>query len=809
MEQFLQDVRFAFRTLRKSPAFTAIAVICLALGIATNTTLFSVFDAILLKPFPYTDAERLASLSERNPKTGGRNSISYLNYLDWRAQSTKLADIGAYTARSAAITEGDEPERLSGQIISGNLFSMLGVTPQIGRLFRPDEDKAGAPGVALISDGVWRRRYLSDSTVVGRVVSINNLPYTIVGVMPPKFKFPQSSEIWMPMAPVLHDDKREARAVSMVARLKDGATFAQADQELAEIAKRVNEQYGIDAVGARGGRLVGSVRELRKDFIPPDVSLITATMFGAVTFVLLIACANVANLMLTRAAGRSREIAIRVAIGAGRGRIIRQLMTESVILALMAGVIAIPLTWESLRLIQFAIPPEDPLPYYIAWALDFRTLAYTLVISLATGVAFGLAPALQAARGQLTEALKDGSRGGGTRKNKMRSALVIAEVALSLVLLVGASLFVRSFEALQQTKVGFDTAPILTMRFFLPGQRYDSLITKSQQVAEIIRRVEALPGVEAATISNLIPIDGGGGGDGAIIEGQPVDKGKETPIFWSGVAGHWFETLGVGMTAGRTLTAEDARDSLPVAVVNKAMAVKFWKGANAVGRRFRLASDTSQRWFTIIGVVPDIRTDRLSDTGETQPSAFLPYRYLPARNHGLMVRVKGPVTAITSAVRGAIRAADPAIPVFQVRTMEKVRQLSFWQYGLFGIMFAVFGAIALFLAAIGVYGVISYGVSQRTREIGLRVALGAQRRDVIGLVVWNGMSLAAIGIGVGLVGAFGVTRVVSSMLIGVSPTDAVSFIGVSVFLALVAFAASFIPARRATGVDPIVALRVE
>lgn len=806
METFLQDVRFAFRTLRKSPAFTVIAVICLALGIATNTTLFSVFDAVLLRPFPFTNPNQLVSLWERDPKNNNRYSISYLNYLDWRQQSTTISDIAAYTERSVAITEGDEPERLLGEYTSANLFPLLGVTPQIGRVFRADEDMAGAPGVVILSDALWRRRYLSDKTVLNRVVSINNVPYTIVGVMPPGFKFPQVSEIWMPIAPLLHADKRESRAVDMVGRIKGGSTLAQADQEIATIAANLNKQYGIVTRG-----WLGSARELRKEFIPPDVSLIVATMFGAVTFVLLIAVANVANLMLTRAAGRSREIAIRVAIGAGRGRIVRQLLTESVMLAIAAGIIAIPITWEALRLLDFAMPAEDPLPWYIHWVLDYRTLLYTFAVSIATGVAFGLAPALHAARGQLTESLKDGSRGGGSRKNRVRSVLVIAEVALSLVLLVGASLFVRSFTALQKTQVGFDTAPILSMRFYLPGTRYDSSLAKAQQVEEVIRRVEALPGVEAAAISNLIPIDGGGSYGGFVLEGQVPEKGKEPQMFWSGVAGHWYETLGVAMAAGRTLTANDARDTIPVAVINKTMATTFWKGESAVGHRFRFLSDSSNRWFTIIGVTADIRTERLADNGQMQPSAYVPYRFLPVRNHGLMVRVRGSqaVTSVTNSVRSAIRAADPAIPVWNVRSMEKVRELSFWQYGLFGVMFAVFGGIALFLAAIGVYGVISYGVSQRTREIGLRVALGAQRGDVIGLVVWQGMSLAGIGIALGLLGSFGITRVVSSMLIGVSPTDVLSFGGVSIFLALVALAASLIPARRATGVDPIVALRTE
>jgi putative ABC transport system permease protein len=804
METLLQDLRYAFRTLRKSPGFALIAVLCLALGIATNTTLFSCFNAIVLRPFPFDDPERLVSVWDRNPRNGNRADVSYLNYADWRDQSTSFTNLGAFAGRSIAITEGEEPARLSGQLISGNLFQMLGVRPQIGRLFRPDEDRPGGPGAVLLSDATWKQLYAGDSSVVGRVISVNNLPYTVVGVMPPLFKFPQQSEIWLPIAPILSTDSRAVRAVEMIGRLKSGVNMAQADKELAQLSQRLQAQYG-----SAPGDWVGSARALRDDFLPSDVKLITTTMMGAVMFVLLIACANVANLLITRATAREREIAIRTAIGAGRGRIVRQLLTEAVIVAVVAGLVAIPLTWEGLRLIQAAIPPENPMPYYMHFSLDRLTLLYTAVVSVLTGMLFGLAPALQASRGHLHDALKDGARGAGgsVSKNRMRSALVVAEVALSLVLLVGASLFVRTFMALQGAQTGFDPAPVMTMRFYLPGQRYDSTLAKSQLVEDVLRRVETLPGVEAATISNLIPIGGGGSGDGVIVEGRVVERGKEPFFVWAGVAGHWTETFGVRMISGRTFSAGELRDSMPVAVIDQVMATKFWPGGNAVGQRFRMASDSTRTWLSVIGIASDIRLTSLSNDGPPRPNAFLPYRFLPVRNNGLMVRVRGSASAITSAVRGAIRASDPAIPVFSVATMEKVRQLSFWQYGLFGAMFATFGAIALFLAAIGVYGVISYGVSQRTREIGVRVALGAQRSDVIGLVVRQGMLLTGAGILVGLVGAFGVTRVVSSMLIGVSPTDPVSFAGVALFLGGVAFLASFIPARRATHVDPIVALR--
>jgi putative ABC transport system permease protein len=806
MDTLLQDIRYAARTLRKSPAFTIIAVVCLSVGIATNTTLFSCLNAIVLRPLPFADPDQLIFAVDNRPGTNNNVGVSYPTFLDWRAQSRSFGALAAIQGRSLTITEGDEPERLQGQLISASLFPMLGVAPQQGRVFREDEDKPGAPAVVILSDAVWRRRYGADSSIVNRVISINNLPYTVVGVMPPRFRFPENADMWVPIGPVLGNDRREWRSVTAYGRLKSGTPIDRANADLAGVSRQLNKQYEPTS------QLVARVTPMREEFIDNDTKTITLTMFGAVTLVLLIACANVANLMLTRAAGRQREIAVRAAIGAGRGRIVRQLLTESFILAALSGALAVPLTWFGLRLIDRGIPAENPLPWYFHWSVDATTLMYTLGIAALTSVLFGLVPALQISRGRLYDALREGGgRGafGSAKRNKMRSALVIAEVALSLVLLVGASLFARTFFGLEKAHLGFDTSKIMSMRFYTPGQRYDSATAITARVEDIVRRVEQIPNVEFATAANSIPFGSCCPGSGVIIEGQRVEKGEEPSISWTGVSGHWFETFGMPLSAGRTFTDGELGSRAPVAVIDQRMADRFWPKRAALGQRFRLTNDSATS-FEVIGVVPTIQVRQLDNGEVPQPLAYLPFRFLTSRNTGLMLRVRGGTpSAATHGVREAIRAADPSIAVFDVQTMDKVRSLSFWQYKLFSQMFGTFGAIALLLAAIGVYGVISYGVSQRTQEIGVRVALGAQGAHVFKMVLREAGWLAGIGIAIGIGGAFGVTRVISGFLIGVSPTDPISFVSVAVFLALIALLASYIPARRATRVDPLVALRNE
>jgi putative ABC transport system permease protein len=622
--------------------------------------------------------------------------------------------------------------------------------------------------------------------------------------MPQGFKFPELEEAWVPITPQLDARPRDWREVSVVGRLKRTSDLEGLNTQLGAVSKRLAAQYPLAYEDWRSYGI-----PLREAFIDAETKLVIATMMGAVTFVLLIACANVANLLLARATTRGREVAVRAALGAGRARIVRQLLTESVLLGVIALPIGLAIAYWLLD-ITIASIPEGDLPYYYVFKINGPVLLYTAAIAIGTGLIFGLAPALQASRGNLQTALKDGGRGSGTggAKSRLRTGLAIGEIALSMVLLVGAALFVRSFMNLQGKTGGIESANVLTMRFFMPGTRYDSTNAIGARVWDVVERVRAVPGVASVAASNLIPLSGGGAGSLLEIEGKPTDKNAR-PVFWSGVTGHWFRTLGVPILSGRDFTEQEARDSSGVAVINQTMAKRFWADADPIGRRFRQQSDSSGKWFTVIGVSRDFKDDDLDDNEAMDPSFFVPYRYLATRNTGLVIKAEREPTQLTSALRKAIRDSDPTLPVFQIATMDEVRRTGMWAQRLFGWMFAMFGVVALVLASVGVYGVIAYGVSQRTQEIGVRVALGAQPADVVKLVVRGGAMLAITGIAIGLLGAFGLTRVIQSLLVDVSSTDALSFVGVTLFLAAVALLASYVPARRATRVDPLTALRYE
>jgi len=802
-----QDLRYAFRSLVKNPGFTAVAVACLSLGIGVNATIFSVIDGVILRPVPYPDPDRLLVVHSQNHEQRiTRGTPSYQEFKEIRDSASTLEAVAGFANRSLTISDGrSEPERYSGETISWNLFSMLGAQPVTGRDFTADDDKPGAERVVLLSYELWKLRYQEDRGIIGKSIVVNGLPHTIIGVMPERFFFPENERLWVTIAPYQDALPRDARGTlrSVFARMKPGVTRQQAEAELSAIATRLAAEY------PKENRNWGlRTRTINEWMLPQQVKLVMLTMMGAVTLVLLIACANVANLLLARASVRQREISIRAALGAGRWRIVRQLLTEAVLIGAISAPLGAGIAWFGVRLLDGAMPP-DQVPYFISWSLNGRALLYTTVVSLLTGVVFGLAPALQAVRTNLQTSLKEGGRGNaGGGRARLRNALVIAEVALALVLLVGASLFVRSFLNLQGTTVGFDTAPLMSMRFYLPGAAYESDDAKSRRVDDIVRRVESLPGVQAAFASNFVPMGAGGNGGRVLVEGQVVEPGHEPDIALMGVTPHLRQTLGVSLVAGRDMTAAEGSTQTPVAIVNQAMAHRLWPDTDPLGRRFRMAEGNIDAWFSVVGVVADFRNRQGNDTEGISPAAYVPYPFDPALNTGITIRVAaGAPASITPAVREQLRLADPTLPLFNVATVEELRRLSYWQYALFGSMFATFGLVALVLASVGVYGVLSYSVSQRVQEIGVRVALGAERRDVLRLIVGQGVRLAGWGIAGGMIGAAAITWVIQSILYNVTPTDPVSFGGVAAFLALTALLASYVPARRALAVDPIVALR--
>jgi putative ABC transport system permease protein len=806
MDAFLQDLRYAVRTLVKNPGFAALTITCLALGIGVNSTIFSVVDTVSIRPLPFRDPEQLVAFRTTHQANGvDRGGVSFLDVRDWKARNRVFSDIATVAGRSLTLSDRDEPERFNGATVTWNMFPMIGIQPILGRQIRQEEDMPGGPRVVLLSHGVWQRRYAGDASVIGRTITINGNPHTIIGVMPPKFQFPERAQLWIPQTPVEYASPRTNRNLAVMARLNPGVSIDEARRDITAIADQLSrEQRDDQGWGA-------SVVTLRDDMMPSDVKLIVLTMMGAVSLVLLIACANVANLLLARATVRQREIAVRSALGAGRGRIVRQLLTESLLIALAAAPLGIAVAYIGLQWLTSSIPPQNQVPYYVDWSMNPRVIIYTIGVSLLTGLVFGLAPALQAAKTNQQDSLKDGGRGNaGGARSRLRSALVIAEIALSLVLLVGASLFIRSFLNLQQARAGIDTAPLMTLRFYMPGDQYQSPEAMVRRVDEVVRRVETLPGVAAAMASNMVPLSGGGSEGGVLPEGLAVPAGQEPGASYFGVTPHLLKTLNVALVAGRDFTDAEGQGRSGVAIVNGAFAKRLWPSrSDVIGQRFRLLEDAQKQWITVVGLVGDFQLFSVRD-GKTSPYAFVSYPYDPSPNTGLTIRVAGGAPAsIMNAVRQEIRKIDPTLPLFNIQTGEEARLDTFWQFRLFGWMFSIFGGIALILASVGVYGVLSYAVSQRTQEIGVRMALGASRQSVFALIVSDGARLAGYGILCGVIGAAAVTRVVTSQLYNVSATDPLSFVATAGFLAVVALIASYIPARRATGVDPMVALRAE
>jgi len=801
----LQDLRLGVRMLIKHPSFTGVAVLTLALGIGANITIFSVVNSVLLRPLPYPEADRLVYLWSEAPMQNIRERASaYANFSEWRNQNKSFEDLAVFDPTVVTLTGAAEPEQVMSIRASANLFSLLGVTPLLGRTFTADEEQQKAR-VVVLSHGLWRRRFGASPGILGRTLEIDGVSSQVIGVMPESFLPGRENRIWEPhtLFPDWEAQKAQRGTGSwqVVGRLKSQVSLAQAQTEMNTIAQRLEQAYP-DANKGLGVNLV----PFQLQFTGSNVRLALWMLFGAVVFVLLISCTNVANLMLARGIAREREIAIRIALGAGRMRLVRQLLTESGLLALLAGAAGLLIASLGIRAVLSFSPAN--LPRLDGVAIDAKALAFTTIVSLLTGLLFGLAPALKISQAQPGAALKEGrSSSGGISGRLLRSLFVIAEFSLTVLLLAGAGLLLRSLSKLQAVDLGFDPARALLIQL-TPARNStaDQWRVFYQQVSE---RVAALPGVEAFGLTTEIFISGNP--DGLItIEGASPDSSASAriPFRRDVISEGFFQTLRVPLRMGRFFNAQDNQGAVPVTIINETMARRFWPGEEALGKRFKLgAAQSANQWLTVVGVVGDMRRQSL----ERQPIAqiFRPYLQSSERRLILLIRTTGEPTQLAPLVRNEIRAIDKTVLVNGISTLESLLARNMGQRRFQTWLLALFSALALLLAAVGIYGVMSYLVTQRTSEIGIRMALGAQPRDVLRLLIGQGLQLALCGVGIGLLAAFALTRVLAGLLFGVTATDPTTFIAAPLALLLVALLACFVPARRASRVDPLVALRSE
>ena len=801
METLFRDIRYGVRSLLKRPGFTAIAILTLALGIGANSAIFSVVNAVLLRPLMYRDSEKLIRLYEGLPQ-GGTGSVSVPNLKDWREQNSVFSEIAAYQYGNFNLSNQDQPERIVGANVSSQFFDVLGTPAQFGRTFQKGEDQPGSNRVVVLSDALWRRNFGADANLVGKNISIGGENFSVIGIMPPQFKF-FATQMWVPL--VFTEKQlasRGSHAFNVLGRLKPERTLEQANEEMTSIARRLEQQYP-DQQKNRTIKLV----PLQED----NVRLIRPALFlllGAVGLVLLIACTNVANLLLARAASRRNEIVIRAALGAKRGRLVRQFLTESVLLSLLGGLCGLLLAkWGTDVLVSMA---TGYLPAMTEISLDWRVMGFTLGLSLLTGMIFGMAPAMHISKTDLQDAIKDGgSRGASRRGSWLRGLLVVAEVAAALVLLVGAGLLLKSFLHLQRVNPGFRTENILTMRITLPDGKYKSADAMAGFYRQLLDRVAPLPGIEASGVINLLPVlQAGYNGEFQIVGQEPDVSGKPPLVEIRMVSPDFFRALGVPLISGRTFNARDQQGSEPVAIINQAFARRLIPNQDPLGKYIK---DDEGPGIKIVGVVGDVKQFGL--IAPTSPELYTPYTQpSPAgatQTMTLVVRTFGDPEALGPALRKEVLSVDPAQPVYEVQTMQAVigKAVSYQRLNM--QLLGIFAALAMILAVIGIYSVMSYQVSQHTREIGIRMALGAQPWHVLRLILREGLTLTLIGVVLGIAGAFALTRLLASLLFGVTASDPLTYVMVSLLLIFVALLACFLPARRATKVDPLVALRYE
>ena len=809
METLFQDIRYGVRLLIKNKGFTAVAVFALALGISANTAIFSVVNAILLRSLPYSEPERLVVPVSVNAGRGSdRGSISYADYLDWSNEKEVFENVAVYSPQGADLTGGGEPERVQVAGVSEEYFAVMGVSPLIGRAFEADDFKLNSTRTLVISYKLWQRKFGGDPGILEQTVYLNGRPYPVIGVMPRDSQWPDAFDIWAPMAvgPDPGPDlmRRDNMIFAGVARLKRGVSIKQADAAMAGIASRLEQEFPESRKGWTNRAI-----DLREYIVGDQLQLALMVLLAAVGFVLLIACVNVANLLLARAATREREIAIRLALGSGRVRLVRQLLTESVLLALIGGGIGLILAVWGVELLT-ALAPQD-VPRIKEIQIDFRVLVFTIATSVITAVLFGLIPALHASKVNLNESLKEGGRssGEGARGGRIRGALVVSEVVLSLVLLAGAGLMIRSFMRLQQVDPGFNTNNLLAMSLNCPSKRYPDNAQIIAFYKSVVDRVATSPGVESAAVSSALPLGGGGFYLGRVflIEGHPEPPaGPDNPAQWNVMGPGYFETTGIRLLKGRSFDDRDTADSNKVIIINETLANRMFPNEEPLGRRIRSWRDENLL-REIVGVVSDVRYYGRDD--QLRGLVYVPHTQNTWRSMSLTVRTTSDPAALISAVRDQIWSVDRDLAVDNPRTMNAILAQSVAPQRFSMMLLAVFAAIAMVLATVGVYSVLSYTVAQRSHELGLRMALGAQAGDVMKLVLMHGMKLTIIGVSIGLASAIALTRLMKSLLYEVGATDPVTFAIVTVLLMAVGLVACFIPARRATKVDPMVALRYE
>lgn len=799
-----QDLRYAVRALRRSPAFAATVILCVAIGVGLTTTIVGAVNAVLLRPLPYADADRLVAIYSQNVSHNyhGTN-ISYPDFADWRRQNHTFSQMGIWTWRSYAISTGvGEAERVTGSDVSASLFSTLGVYPSLGRLFTSNEEINGNDRVVLLSNELWRRRFAADGTIVGRTITVDAAPYTVVGVMPPNFHFPDRGDLWTPFAPDLATEEHGNRGYAgAIGRLAPSASLASADQDLAAVSKRIEREFPNDNEGWSS-----EVTSLRQDLVG-DLRQPLLVFLGAVGLVLLITCVNVATLFLARGVARAREIGVRIAVGAERGRIFRQLLTETLVLTLLGGALGALLAMVGIQGVKLAFPGGTP--FYFTLALDRVGFAAAFGLSVVTGVVFGVVPAIASRHTNLADSLRDGTRGAGegSRRSRVRGFLVVAEVALSVVLMIGAGLLVRSYDHLAGKDMGFDRRGAMTLRISLPYEKYRARPARAVFYQALLARVAATPGVTAVGSAQGIPLSGWDVQGGMSVDGQrEVRESERVVSLFQWVTPGFFDALGVHLVAGRSFTPADRDSSNIPAIVNQTFVRKFFGDASPIGHRVR--SGPRDPWTTVVGVVSDYQHSRLPQP--IGPAIFYPYATSPALSQTLVVRTTGGDPAsVVPVVRGAVRELDAAVPVYAIRSLDAQVSASLWRQRLQGQVLAIFAVVALVLAIIGIYGVIAYAVVQRRREIGVRLALGATPGNVLGLVLRQGMRLVLVSATLGVGAALLASRALAGMLYGIGAFDPITFIGAPLVLVVAALFATLLPARRASKVDPLDAIRAE